>query len=516
MNRNQGDQFIFIQAPSYRKPRATSIKSKKTDPLAMPYGGLYLAESLMRKNISMCILLGEIEELTAQISQHVGQNTIAFGMSSYSGDMLKSALIIARYLRTNYPNIPIVWGGVHVTAVRTGSLIHELVDFIAWGEGEQSTPQLLEAISNGSKPEDLKNIKGIGYKVNGKTFITPSQPATPLNRSFNLPYHLVDMERVKRKMLIGCERFFGVTSSRRCPFRCTFCSNSSTSNPLAANLRYHAIDDVVQNISVLVNKYGADCIGFQDEVTVVEKKRIVELCDGLRSLGKDIKFRMQTTISTILRWDDELLKYLRDNNFVALDYGVESGSDRILKFIGKKITVKQIHEAQRRLKNMGFYQSYNMLFCLPTETVAEMKESVRMFVHMARETKYCPYPFSRMEPYIPLPDTLLYNIAMKHGFVPPTTMEGWTEFDSQQFAERRKRLRPWLSEEKAYFAALILKASDTISDLFTGPDANHDLIDYHLDEMEKLIDYPLEDIINKETQMIDHSEDLKWKRSSFI
>ena len=77
-------------------------------------------------------------------------------------------------------------------------------------------------------------------------------------------------------------------------------------------------------------------------------------------------------------------------------------------------------------------------------------------------------------------------------------------------------MRPWLSEEKAYFAALILKASDTISDLFTGPDANHDLIDYHLDEMEKLIDYPLEDIINKETQMIDHSEDLKWKRSSFI
>ena len=68
MNRNQGDQFIFIQAPSYRKPRATSIKSKKTDPLAMPYGGLYLAESLMRRNISMCILLGEIEELKAQIT----------------------------------------------------------------------------------------------------------------------------------------------------------------------------------------------------------------------------------------------------------------------------------------------------------------------------------------------------------------------------------------------------------------------------------------------------------------
>ncbi len=473
--------FILICAPSYKKYTSGKAESDKDDPLTLPMGGLFIAEELIRRGITVAIVHGEIQEIIQKIDRLAANDTVAFGISTLSGDMLKQAMLIARNIRRNHPDKPIIWGGIHPTAVREQTLRHPLVDYIVWGEGEFVLPKLLEAIRTG---KGFEKIKGIGYKTGRHTYVTGLSDYTPLGRIFDLPYHLLDINRYLRKMLIGGDRWLPVMTSRGCPFGCKFCNNSSSTYP-NTKVRFHTLDHILSNISLLVDKYDVDAIGFDDELTAVDDKRIVDLCHALRSLNRSLTYRISSRVDVIARLSDSTLRLMRDTGFVAVGYGIESGSQRILDFIGKNITIKQIMDADKRLTEFGFYKSYNFMIGLPTETIQEMKMTLRLLVKLARNSKYCPYPCSQVPAYVPLPDTELFLIAQKHGFRPPQDLEGWVDLDSHYVEETRNRIRPWLTQDLAAFAAKANKMVSEISTHFTGRCVDQDEIDSLLDELEQ-------------------------------
>lgn len=488
--------FIFVQAPTYKKytgengyqDRDEHVESAKEDLTNsdhfkgyLPQGGMFLAEELLRQGISVAIVDGKEQEIIQEIDQLVTNDTVAIGISTLSGDMLRQAIRIARYIRKNHPNKPIIWGGVHPTAVREQTLQHSLVDYIVWGEGEFALPQLLEAICAG---KGFESIKGIGYKIGKQTFITERSDYAPLNRVFYLPYHLLDIDCYTRKMLIGGDRWLPVMTSRGCPFRCKFCNNSSLAYP-NTKIRFHSLDHILNNISTLVDEYGIDGIGFEDEMTAVNDKRIIELCHALRSLNKELTYRISTRIDIITRLSDSTLRLMRDTGFVSMGYGIESGSQRLLDFMGKGITIKQILDADKRLTKFGFYKSYNFMIGLPTETLEEMKMTLRLLVKVARNSKYCPYPCSQITAYVPLPDTELFFIAQEHGFRLPENLEGWVDLDSRYVEKTRECIRPWLTQELAAFAVKADKMVAEISTHFTGKDADKAEIDLLLDKLEE-------------------------------
>ena len=225
--------FIFVQAPTYKKytgeagyqQRPGSLVQEQVKPAAgeghsqdkggfigyLPQGGLFIAEELLRQGISVAIVHGDYQKIIREIDQLVTNSTVAIGISTLSGDMLRQAMQIARHIRKHYPQKPIIWGGIHPTALKELTLRHSLVDYVVWGEGELVLPQLLEAIRAG---KGFEKIKGIGYKVCDQAFITQMSKFTPLNRVFNLPYHLLDIRRYTRKMLIGGDRWLPVMTSR--------------------------------------------------------------------------------------------------------------------------------------------------------------------------------------------------------------------------------------------------------------------------------------------------------------
>ena len=449
----------------------------------LPQGGLFIAEELIRRGMTVSILQDVKEKLYKQIDEAVTSNTIAFGISTLSGNMLSHAMDIARYIRKNYPDKPIIWGGTHATAVRKQTLESPLADYIVWGEGEHVLPDLLEAIQTG---KGFEKIKGIGYKIGNKTHITARSDYNDIERIFNLPYHILNMEKYTRKMAVGGERWLPLITSRGCPFKCKFCHNTSEVYSMR-KMRLHTLDHIVHNINKLIDDYDCDAIGFDDELTAANDKRLVAICNAIRTgVKRNLTYRIISRVDLLLRLKDETLKLMRDTGFVSVTYGIESGSQRVLDYMSKDITLKQVYEVDERMNKFGFFKCFNFMMGIPTETIDEMKMTLRLCAQLQRNSKTSPYPCSCATTFCPLPDTGLYTEAKKRGFIEPQNLQGWTNLDTEDVMGTRKTIRPWLSEEEAKFAILADKKIAEISRLFVGKGADHKMIDRALDSLERI------------------------------
>lgn len=468
--------FVIIYPPaSLAKYSPTKI---------LPLGGLYLADSLLKQGYSIAIVDDNIESIKKSIDNLIGNQTIAFGISTLSGTQLKNAISIAKFLRVCYPDKPIIWGGVHITALPLQTLQSELVDFIVWGEGEESLPKLLKAIKSHG---DLSQIKGIGYKEKGKAIITENSGYTKIDKKvFKLPYYLLNMENYQRKMLIGLNRCFTVFSSRGCPFRCKFCSNSNSIWP-NTKMRYHSLEHIINDIDILVREYNADGITFADENFFVDEQRLIDICQALQKRKFNIKFRTSARADLLSKLTENTWELLKDSGFIGITVGIESGSQRVLDFIGKGITLDEIYRVDDLLTRYNFYKTYNFMTCVPGETIDDLRETLRLILYLSKTSRYCPYPFGELNKFIPLPGTELFNIAMEYGFRPPNTIEGWVDFDLVNTEGTVETVRPWLSNELLLYVNNANRLIEELNSLYVGNDSNNPEINLLFEKIESLI-----------------------------
>jgi radical SAM superfamily enzyme YgiQ (UPF0313 family) len=306
------------------------------------------------------------------------------------------------------------------------------------------------------------------------------------NKIFSLPYNLLDMEKYKRKMNIGLDRCFYIFSSRGCPFNCKFCSNSSK---IWANnrVRYHSIEHITNDIKTLVNKYNADGITFGDELFFINEKRVIEICNEINKLNLNIKFRGSGRADLLSRLKDTTWQLLKDTGFVGIGMGIESGSQRMLDYMGKKTTLEQIYKTDEKLTEYHFFKTYNFMTCLPGESIDDLKETLKVILDLAKTSYYCPYPFSTLHKYIPLPGTELYEISKEYGFIPPISIDGWTDFDFENVYDTTEKVRPWLSGEMLKYVNRVNDLVEKLNGLYMGENANKTKIKSVMNEISEMI-----------------------------
>ncbi|TAN66910.1 MAG: B12-binding domain-containing radical SAM protein [Magnetospirillum sp.] len=411
----------------------------------VPTGILYLAEAVEAAGMEVTILDQSVPEICAGLDRHIRPDTMAVGISTLSGSMLGNAIAVAHHLRARWPAMPLIWGGAHPTALPEQTLQSSLVDYVAVGEAEVSLVHLLDAIRRGG---GWQTIAGIGYKCDNRPKINPNAPFTALDRVFDLPYRLLDMERYKRKLRVGGDRWFSVLASRGCPYRCKFCSNSSSVWP-NTKVRHNTLDHVAHDIGRLVRDYGADGILFNDEVFFVGEKRLTVFLNFLKDCDFGIRYRAAARVDTLARLGDETWRLLRDVGFIGIGMGVESGSTRALEIMGKGITPDQVRASVEKMNSVGIRKTFNIMTCVPGETVEDVRETLRLIVWLGRASMESPLPFGQsINKYIPLPGTELYDVAItRFGFKPPANLEGWTDLDFEDFRDKSSRVRPWLTPD---------------------------------------------------------------------
>jgi radical SAM superfamily enzyme YgiQ (UPF0313 family) len=145
-------------------------------------------------------------------------------------------------------------------------------------------------------------------------------------------YHLLDMNAYRHN-----DRYIDATimATRGCPYSCRYCYHI-----FGKGVRFRGVDKVIEEIVLLRDKYGAKHFLFGDECMTVRKSFVRDLMKELKKL--DITFEAYARVDTV---DADVLTWLRDAGCVLLGFGLESGSQRMLDRMDKKVTVEQMRES---------------------------------------------------------------------------------------------------------------------------------------------------------------------------
>jgi len=366
-------------------------------------------------------------------------NPLCVGITSMTGPQIKYALEATRIVKSVKPDMKVVWGGVHATLLPEQTLAYELIDIIVIGEGEVTFKELVDSLK---EQKELKNIRGIAFKNNGSIFITEARDYLDLNALPEIPYNLVNIEDY-----IGSQgRFRGINmrslifiSSRGCPWGCTYCCN-----PRLSKRKWRALsaEETFKRVSNLVKKYQLNAITFHDEEFLVDQKRAEEIAGLIRG---EFKWWIQARMD---RLKDSHLEFLNDSGLVAVQPGIESGSDRILKMIKKGETVSDILIANKILVETDIIPLYNFMMGFPTETYKELMQTVDLALQLLKDNPKAQV--SGFYTCIPYPGTELFELAKYEGFQVPSTLEEWAKYNRQHLET------PWIKNKINVFKSLMV------------------------------------------------------------
>jgi len=280
------------------------------------------------------------------------------------------AFDLARTLKKNFPDVPIVIGGPHPTLTADDILknIPE-IDIACRGEGEYTFLDLVKTIE---KRGDLQNVNGISFKnKNGQIIHNPARE--PIQDLDSLPFPARDLlliDKYQQTIPLSKKICTSMITARGCPYSCVYCS---TSEQWGHKIRHRSSDNVVDEIEHLMKNYKLDGVGFFDDVFTMDKSRVIAICQKILERKLNISWWCEARANTI---DKEMVSWMKKAGCEHISMAIESGSDRILKNINKAITVEQGIEASKIIKEAGIKLKVFFMHGLPGETYEDIKKTV--------------------------------------------------------------------------------------------------------------------------------------------
>ena len=331
--------------------------------------------------------------------------------ANYVADMI-------REIKSKKPGLILIAGGVHVSIVPENFLEQcPEIDYLVVGEGEHTTLELLDALRNGRATDA---IAGIGYRKDDAVVITPRRPLIenlddlPMPAWEKLPidkYEVMTPERVNDPT-----KGAGLTisSERGCPFECTFCASGSV---YGKSYRSRSPEKIVEEIQYIVSKFSVRNFFFVDEVLTFSEKTILDLCRLIKQADLQIRWSCNSrcnakglTVAAVLA--------MKEAGCVRLDFGVESGSPRILQSIKKGIRLQNVYEAFKLAHDHGLYTTALMIIGLPGETLDDIRSSLYLNLNIESEILL----FGAATPF---PGTALFSWAQSNGYL---NSDNWSEY----------------------------------------------------------------------------------------
>jgi len=376
-----------------------------------PTGLCYIAAMLRTNGFDVSIMDAEALGLGPQetIEAVVDRRPQVVGIACKTL-WIESAHRVAQGLKERLPGVPIVAGGNHVTALPARTLQEfPAFDILVLGEGEVTFLELIRALDAGA---DLADVAGLAFRAGDTAVLTaPRERLHDLDAlpppAFDL---LPDLATRYKPPLTSVEKLpaFSIIGSRGCPCKCTFCDRGVFGNRVTR----HSPEYVVRLVKDLHDTHGIRYLMFDDDNLLLNRTYLFRLLDLLEEAGLRLPFTCQSRVDTL---NEEKLRRLKRARCRMIQFGIESGSQRILDAMKKGITTDQIRTAIALTRKAGIRASGFFILGYPGETRDTLEDTVRLI-------RECRFDDVGVFLFTPLPGSEIYPTAAQYG----TYTEDWS------------------------------------------------------------------------------------------
>lgn len=405
-----------------------------------PLGLVYLASYLQHQGIRVTLLDGERVAKKSLLIALKDLKPDLVGLTSTTFSFFPAADLIED-IRRLLPDALIIMGGPHVSSLPVDSLqrVPEL-DGCVVGEGEET---LLE-IAQGHPASD---ISGLVWRDSIDRQIRMNQGralCTDLDR-YSLDWSLLDLFPSGYQLGwqdTGRHGAASIVASRGCSYSCSFCACWTIHGRAK---RSHSPAYVIGMMENLQRSEEVTNFYFRDDNFTQDRRWLREFCDLLRA--KNLPIRWSCSSRTDLL-DDPTLKLMQESGCFQIGVGIESGSERVLKWMNKQASPEDLENGVRRIQQAGIQTKVFLIIGTPEEQFSDLISSVRLLgrlnVDNVQMLYFTPLPGSDDFLRYPVPANLwssmnLLNPVIKPGL--PVTLLRFIELLSYSFCYCSKIMR---------------------------------------------------------------------------
>lgn len=364
---------------------------------------------------------GFIKEISARSPDIIGFVTMTreYPQVKRYAEICKNAL----------PDVPVISGSYHPTALPRETINTEGIDIICVGEGEYPMLELANRLAGGNRFDDIKSL----WVKDGKEVImNPVRPLIEDIDTLPLPdFELFDFKNFQASKI----KTAIVILSRGCPYSCTYCSNKKFRDVYPNKNRYsrfHSPEYSIEYLKKLRTVYPeVEYLNFRDDILPWKENWLEKF---VKMYKKDINLPFMCNYRANYV-SDEIIRMLKSAGCYQIFFGVESGNDYIRNEILKRHMKRgEIINAFEACRKEGIRTvAYNMVG-IPFEDKKKVLDTIKLNVEIKADISLSPI-------YYPYPDTKLYEIARDQGFVP----------ENYDYREDRYVDQPTLPRDELYF-----------------------------------------------------------------
>jgi radical SAM superfamily enzyme YgiQ (UPF0313 family) len=355
-------------------------------------------------------------------------------VSVMPGPQMVSAIALCREFRARHPRIPIVWGGYFPSLYTDASLNASYVDFVVRGQGEDTTAELIAAL-RGQRAKS--SVRGLSYKDDfGMHVHNAERPLRSPNDFPRLPYHrLQSVEPYLLPTFLG-RRTAVHQASIGCPFRCQFCGVVPIFDGKQKTETPERTADVLAGLK---RDFGIDAVQFYDNNFFLNESHAREQARLLTPLR--LRWWAEGRIDTFLRYSDTALREIRESGATMIFFGAESGSDKVLVEMNKRVTTAQTLELAARIRKFGIIPEFSFVVGNPQAPEEDTRETIAFIRRIKSVNPSAEIIVQHYTP-TPHPDGMYGGVEEKIEF--PRTPDEWATQRWYNFTIRQDPLVPWL------------------------------------------------------------------------
>lgn len=309
------------------------------------------------------------------------------GLTAMTNEVIQAGRVAALIKQADASIVTVI-GGIHVSVLPESTMAEfSAFDLGVLGDGEVTLRELVTVLGQGG---DIRKVSGLIVREGNDTVRTGVRP------------RVADLDRLGAPAwhLFPPARRYMFSTQRGCPFQCPFCVNPNGRRP-----RQRSIQRVVDEMVMLVERFGARTLYMCDEVFTLDRERTMALMDAMIRAG--LPGRLEWTAATHVQCvDREVLVRMKAAGCRLIELGIESGDPDILARLHKGVTIEAVHAARRAAAEAGIPFGALMILGHPDETWRSAWRTLDLAVALNSDQTI----FGVM---VPFPGTLVGQMAQR-------------------------------------------------------------------------------------------------------